>query len=215
MGRKLQSATARTATTSTSARRDMPAPDSRIPRSGRAGARLQRAVDRSTPLQKVAEWFGGVRGRRKTMLLRQRGHRLRHHRHHSRHDAPPSVASTILDDIREAIAADGARQRQHLRHRSARPDDPRRRDDRDRDRCRRSGRPRRSASAQRLAAERAAAVAGQPARAGRGDRRLRRRQPQRLRDRVRSHRPRQQLVLRARRTTRRPTSATASSTGSR
>ena len=72
----------------------------------------------------------------------------------------------------------------------------------------------RSASAPSSLQQRAAAVAGQPAHAVGGDRRLRRRQPQRFHDRLRAHRRGQQLVLRAGVLPAGSASATASSTRS-
>ena len=62
---------------------------------------------------------------------------------------------------------------------------------------------------------RAAAVGGQPQGAGRADRRLRGRREQRLQQRLRPHRPREQLATTCSATTRRATSATAGSTRSR
>ena len=106
--------------------------------------------------------------------------------------------SRRVDDPRRHARRDRrghAGERRDLRHRSARPAPTRRRE-------RSTIRivPRRHVARPRaeLAAERSAAVAGQPAHAVRRDRRLRRRQPQRLRDGLRSDRRRQQLVLRAR-----------------
>ena len=71
-------------------------------------------------LQAVAEWFGGVRGRRKTMLLVSEGIDYDINDVIRGFDQPASSATGIMDDIRETIAGDGAGQRQHLRDRSAR-----------------------------------------------------------------------------------------------
>ena len=98
-----------------------------------------------------------------------------------------------------------AQQRADLPGRSARPDDHGA--GRHRDRRARGWRVRSRAQA---AFAGAADVAAEPAAAGRRDRRRRVRRAQRLRRRVRSHRPGEQLVLRARVTTRRTTGATAS-----
>ena len=88
--------------------------DSRIP-DPYEQERAYNAQGTMRSLRQVAEWFGGVRGRRKTMLFVSEGHRLRHHRHHPAPDTPTSSASVILQDIRDAIAGHRALERQHLR----------------------------------------------------------------------------------------------------
>ncbi|MDR1989227.1 MAG: VWA domain-containing protein, partial [Acidobacteriaceae bacterium] len=56
-------------------------------------------------LQKVAEWFGSVRGRRKTMLLFSEGIDYNLNDIIRAYDQPSSQASSIIEDIRETIAA--------------------------------------------------------------------------------------------------------------
>jgi VWFA-related protein len=56
-------------------------------------------------LQKVAEWFGGVRGRRKTMLFVSEGIDYDLTDIIRGYNEPSSQASSILQDIRDAIAA--------------------------------------------------------------------------------------------------------------
>ena len=149
-------------------------------RSRRSGARASTRGRRSTTLKSVADWFGGVRGRRKTMLLSAKA---------STTTSPTSFAATApsdqarrcIDDMREAIAA-AARSNVSIyaidpRGLTTLGDDTIGVD---------SVRRRRQSVARhrhRLAQQRAAAVAGQPAAARRRDRRLRGRQPQRLRRR--------------------------------
>jgi VWFA-related protein len=58
-----------------------------------------------TQLQQVAEWFGGVRGRRKTMLLVSEGIDYDITDILRGYDQPGSGASGILDDIRQTIGA--------------------------------------------------------------------------------------------------------------
>ena len=145
-------------------------------------------------LRNVADWFGSVRGRRKTILFVSEGidydindmiaaqrlepaRRVDRPRRHARHDRRGDAV-----------------ERQHLRHRSARPHRSRRRVDRDRHRFPTIPIARRRP---RLAAERIAAVAGQPPHAVRGDRRLRRRQQNDYATAYRSDRRGQQLLLRA------------------
>ncbi|HUR33496.1 MAG TPA: VWA domain-containing protein [Vicinamibacterales bacterium] len=55
-------------------------------------------------LRQVAEWFGGVHGRRKTMLLFSEGIDYDLNDVIRSYDAPPSSASALLQDIRETIA---------------------------------------------------------------------------------------------------------------
>ena len=56
-------------------------------------------------LKNVSDWFGGVRGRRKTLLLVSEGIDYNIYDVIRSYDSPPSSASGILDDIRETIAA--------------------------------------------------------------------------------------------------------------
>jgi VWFA-related protein len=56
-------------------------------------------------LQDVAEWFGSVRGRRKTILLVSEGIDYDVTDVIRQYDAPGNAASGILDDIRQTIAA--------------------------------------------------------------------------------------------------------------
>ena len=81
-------------------------------------------------LRQVAEWFGGVHGRRKTMLLVSEGIDYDINDIIRSYDAPRSSATSIMSDIREAIDDDRAVQRQHLRGRSARARHAGRRHDR-------------------------------------------------------------------------------------
>jgi VWFA-related protein len=101
MGRKLMS--------STLARND-----EYFRRSGIGGNRVLDPYDQErvhnvrsmlTQLQQVAEWFGGVRGRRKTMLLVSEGIDYDITDVLRGWDQPASGASGILDDIRQTIGA--------------------------------------------------------------------------------------------------------------
>jgi VWFA-related protein len=56
-------------------------------------------------LKDVAEWFGSVRGRRKTILFVSEGIDYNINEVIRQFDAPANAASAILDDIRETIAA--------------------------------------------------------------------------------------------------------------
>jgi VWFA-related protein len=56
-------------------------------------------------LRQVAEWFGGVRGRRKTMMLMSEGIDYDVTDLFRRFDQPVSAAGSIMADIREAVAA--------------------------------------------------------------------------------------------------------------
>jgi VWFA-related protein len=56
-------------------------------------------------LQKVAEWFSGVRGRRRTVLLVSEGIDYDITEIIRQYDSTPSMASSIIDDIRQTIAA--------------------------------------------------------------------------------------------------------------
>lgn len=102
MGRKLQSVTL---SRNQQYFRQLDGPD--------AGARvddpddMQRghnATSMLSTLRQVAEWFGGVRGRRKTMLLFSEGIDYDLSDIIRTFDAPPSRASSITMDIRETIA---------------------------------------------------------------------------------------------------------------
>ncbi|MGC4085897.1 MAG: VWA domain-containing protein [Vicinamibacterales bacterium] len=55
-------------------------------------------------LRQVAEWFGGVRGRRKAMLLFSEGIDYDLSDIIRAYDAPPSSASSIMGDIRDTLA---------------------------------------------------------------------------------------------------------------
>jgi VWFA-related protein len=55
-------------------------------------------------LRQVAEWFGGVHGRRKTMLLFSEGIDYDLSDIIRNYDAPPSSASSIMSDIRDTLA---------------------------------------------------------------------------------------------------------------
>ncbi len=66
--------------------------------------RGRNATSMLATLRQVAEWFGGVRGRRKTMLLFSEGIDYNLSDIIRSFDAPPSQASSIIMDIRETIA---------------------------------------------------------------------------------------------------------------
>lgn len=66
--------------------------------------RGRNATSMLSSLRQVAEWFGGVRGRRKTMLLFSEGIDYDLSDIIRTYDAPPSHASSIIMDIRETIA---------------------------------------------------------------------------------------------------------------
>ncbi|MEQ1869447.1 MAG: VWA domain-containing protein [Vicinamibacterales bacterium] len=103
MGQKLDSITL-ARNTEYFRRSDTGDPGSRIPDPDE----LQRAsYARSTlaTLRQVAQWFGGVHGRRKTMLFFSEGIDYDITDVIRGLDSPSSAASGILDDIREAIAA--------------------------------------------------------------------------------------------------------------
>ena len=65
----------------------------------------QHARSTLSSIKSVADWFGGVRGRRKTMLLISEGIDYDITDIIRGYDAPSSSASSIIDDTREAIAA--------------------------------------------------------------------------------------------------------------
>ena len=182
-------------------RRVLPARGTPVRRATRSTTRTTRsaASTRASTLDDAQERRRLVRRRARPPQddpLRQRGDRLRHQRRHSQqpHRAPPS----IIDDTRDAIARGDARRTSASTASIPRGlTDARRRDDRASAAWPYPDDHRRSASASsslqnelRLSQDSLRTLVGR-------DRRLRRRQPQRLRDRVRSHRPRQQLVLRA------------------
>jgi len=55
-------------------------------------------------LRQVAEWFGGVRGRRKTMLLFSEGLDYDITNVMRRYDSPSNMAGSIIDDIRDTVS---------------------------------------------------------------------------------------------------------------
>jgi len=67
--------------------------------------RAHNARNTLTTVKAVAEWFGGVRGRRKSILFVSEGIDYDIHDIIRSYDATPSSASSILDDTREAISA--------------------------------------------------------------------------------------------------------------
>jgi VWFA-related protein len=66
--------------------------------------RAHNAQSMLSTLQKVADWFGSVRGRRKSMLLFSEGIDYDLNDIIRSYDAPPSSASGLLTDIRDTIA---------------------------------------------------------------------------------------------------------------
>jgi VWFA-related protein len=84
--------------------RDAPMRDGRVP-DPYEQERVHNAQSMLGQLKQVAEWFGGVRGRRKTMLLVSEGIDYDISDVIRGWDAPASGASGIMDDIRETIAA--------------------------------------------------------------------------------------------------------------
>jgi VWFA-related protein len=101
MGRKLQSSTL--ARTEQFDRFGAAGPDARIadPYEFERGHNAQSTM---RSLRSVAEWFGGVRGRRKTILFVSEGIDYDITEILRKYDAPSSFASAILDDIRETVA---------------------------------------------------------------------------------------------------------------
>ena len=91
---------------------------------------LQRARRRSTRCRNVADWFGGVRGRRKAILFVSEGIDYDINDMIPEQGSNHQGASMVIDATRDAISARDRVQRRDLRHRSARPDGPGRRDDR-------------------------------------------------------------------------------------
>lgn len=83
---------------------DAPIQDSRIP-DPEESQRVHNTRSMLSSVKQVAEWFGGVRGRRKTMLLFSEGIDYDITDVIRPSNAPSSAASGIIDDIREAIAA--------------------------------------------------------------------------------------------------------------
>ena len=148
-------------------------------RSGRRGARVQRAQRRSTRSRTSPTGSASVRGRRKSILFVSEGI------DYDIHDIIPQTgsnhhgASMVLDATRDAIAA---ATRSNVAIYGI---DPRGLTDLGDEIDRDPVVPRRHVARHRpgLAAERAAPVAGQPAHAVGRNRRLRRRQPERLHDR--------------------------------
>src|SRR5262249_2818856 len=67
--------------------------------------RAHNARNTLTTVKAVAEWFGGVRGRRKSILFVSEGIDYDIHDIIRSYDATPSSPSSILDDTREAISA--------------------------------------------------------------------------------------------------------------
>jgi VWFA-related protein len=83
---------------------DAPLRDNRIPDPYEI-ERGYNAQSMLSTVRQVAEWFGGVRGRRKTMLLISEGIDYDITDVIRQMDAPGNVASMLIDDIREAVAA--------------------------------------------------------------------------------------------------------------
>jgi VWFA-related protein len=103
MGRKLPSPTI-TRNDEYYRQRDFAAQGSRIPDPTEM-ERGYNAQSMLTSLRQVADWFGGVRGRRKTMLLFSEGIDYDITDVIRQYDAPGNSASAILSDIRDTIAA--------------------------------------------------------------------------------------------------------------
>jgi VWFA-related protein len=102
MGRKLQSVTV-SRNQQYFRQLDGPDPGSRVndPDDMERGHNAQSML---STLRQVAEWFGGVHGRRKTMLLFSEGIDYDLSDIIRSFNAPPSSASSIISDIRETIA---------------------------------------------------------------------------------------------------------------
>lgn len=83
---------------------DAPIQDSRIPDEYEI-ERGHNAQSMLSTLRQVADWFGGVRGRRKTMLWFSEGIDYDVTDIIRQYDAPASAASAILQDIRDTVAA--------------------------------------------------------------------------------------------------------------
>ena len=84
--------------------REDPFRDGRIPDPEEA-QRVHNTRSMLSSVRQVAEWFGGVRGRRKTLLLFSEGIDYDISDIMRASDAPASSASIIIDDIREAVGA--------------------------------------------------------------------------------------------------------------
>ncbi|MBS1819924.1 MAG: VWA domain-containing protein [Acidobacteria bacterium] len=103
MGRKLQSVTL---SKNDQYFRQLNGPDPTAPvRDPDDMERGHNAQSMLSTLRQVADWFGGVRGRRKTMLLFSEGIDYDLSDIIRSYDAPPSSASNILNDIRETLGA--------------------------------------------------------------------------------------------------------------
>jgi VWFA-related protein len=102
-GQKLQSATLNR-NNEYFRQRDGAFQDSRIPDPDEQ-ERVYKIRSTLSTIQKVAEWFGGVRGRRKTLMFVSEGVDYDLTDVIRNYDQPASSASTIISDIREAIAA--------------------------------------------------------------------------------------------------------------
>jgi VWFA-related protein len=83
---------------------DAPIQDSRVPDQYEI-ERGHNAQSMLATLRQVADWFGGVRGRRKTMLWFSEGIDYDVTDIIRQYDAPASAASSILQDIRDTVAA--------------------------------------------------------------------------------------------------------------
>ena len=102
MGRKLQSVTL---SKNAEYFRQQDGPDPTAPaRDTDDMERGHNAQSMLTTLRQVAEWFGGVHGRRKSMLLFSEGIDYDLSDIIRSYDAPPSSASSIMADIRETLA---------------------------------------------------------------------------------------------------------------
>ena len=102
-GRKLQSATLNKNETF---HRQLDGPDPTAPVSDIDDMeRAHNAQSMLSTLRQVADWFGGVHGRRKTMLLFSEGIDYDLSDIIRSFDAPPSSATSIMSDIRDTIAA--------------------------------------------------------------------------------------------------------------
>ena len=102
MGRKLQSVTINR---NQEYYRQLAGPDAgSVARDPDDLERGQNAQSMLRTLRQVAEWFGGVRGRRKSMLLFSEGIDYNLNDIIRAYDAPPSSASSIIMDIRDTLA---------------------------------------------------------------------------------------------------------------
>lgn len=103
MGRKLQSATL-ARNDEYFRQRDSPMRDGRV-NDPQEQERIYNARSLLTQLKNVSEWFGGVRGRRKTLLLMSEGIDYNIYDVIRSYDSPASGASGIMEDIRETLSA--------------------------------------------------------------------------------------------------------------